>query len=45
MIEARMQGSLCKARENRQSTSYNLGFLQSYVQFWVLLDVIRGEDH
>jgi len=33
---------LFRVRENRQSTSYNLHFLQSYVQIWVLLDVIRG---
>jgi len=37
-----MQRPLFRARENRQSTSYNLSFLQSYIQIEVLLDVIRG---
>ena len=37
-----MKGPLFRARENRQSTSYNLSFLQSYIQIEVLLNVIRG---
>jgi len=37
-----MQRPLVRAKENPQSTSYNLRFLQSYVQIQVLLDVIRG---
>ena len=45
MIEARTQRPLFRPRENRRSISYNLSFLQSYVQFYILLDVIRGEDH
>jgi len=40
-----MQQPLFGARESRQSTSYNFSFLQSYVQFWVLLGVIGDEDH
>jgi len=40
MIEVQTQQPLFRARENRQSTSYNLSFLQSYVQIEVL-DVIR----
>jgi len=42
IIEVRRQRPLFRARENRRSTSYNLSFLQSYVQVYVLLDVIRG---
>jgi len=41
VMETRTQRPLFKARENRQST-YNLSFLQSYAQFYVLLDVTRG---
>jgi len=37
IIEARMQRPLFKARENRQSTSYDLSFLQSYVQIYSML--------
>ena len=36
MTEAQTQRPLFRARENRQSTFYNLSFLQSYVQLWVL---------
>ena len=35
MIEAWTQRPLFRARENRQSTSYSLSFLQSCVQFWI----------
>jgi len=42
MREGWTQWPLFRARENRQSTSYNLNFLQSYIQFRVLINVMRG---
>ena len=33
--------SIYKARENRQSTSYNFGFFQYCIQFGLLLDNMR----
>jgi len=41
IIEAQTQQPLFTATENGQSTSYNFNFLQYYVLFWVIPDVMR----